>query len=517
MANKSVFAATKGRLSPAVDTVNRAGGPAYAYAAPQKLAQLAMTGTFNDTFYASATSQIDDVLAACAGVDADFIAKTAVYARQYGHMKDAPALLVAVLSTFEGNAFERAFARVVDNGRMVRTFVQIMRSGAVGRKSLGTRPKRAVQNWLNAASDHQLINAAVGQSPSLADVVKMVHPKPASREREAFFAWLIGKPHDVSALPQALQDFARFKATGGGETPGVPFQMLTALDLDARQWAQIANNGGWQMVRMNLNTFARHGVFTIRGMDRAIAAKLADADVIKRARALPYQLMVAERMAEDGVPRSVRRALEAAMEIAVANTPRVAGDIVVCPDVSGSMAMPVTGYRRGSSSAVRCVDVAALVAAAFLRTNRQTRVMPFDTQVREVRLRSRDSVFTNAGVLARQGGGGTNCSAPLAQLNAEGAAPDLVVFVSDNESWADPRYGRGTAMMREWEQLKAANPNARMVCIDIAPYGTCQAPDRDDVMNVGGFSDAVFDAVAAFARGERGAEHWVRQIETMEV
>jgi 60 kDa SS-A/Ro ribonucleoprotein len=29
---------------------------------------------------------------------------------------------------------------VIDNGRMLRNFVQIMRSGAVGRTSLGTRP-----------------------------------------------------------------------------------------------------------------------------------------------------------------------------------------------------------------------------------------------------------------------------------------------------------------------------------------------------------------------------------------
>ena len=45
--------------------------------------------------------------------------------------------------------------------------------------------------------------------------------------------------------------------------------------------------------------------------------------------------------------------------------------------------------------------------------------------------------MTNAAKLASIGGGGTNCSAPLAQLNAERAKVDLVVFVSDNESWVD--------------------------------------------------------------------------------
>ena len=45
----------------------------------------------------------------------------------------------------------QVFGRVVDNGKMLRNFVQILRSGAVGRKSLGTRPKKLVQQWLVTA------------------------------------------------------------------------------------------------------------------------------------------------------------------------------------------------------------------------------------------------------------------------------------------------------------------------------------------------------------------------------
>ncbi len=119
-------------------------------------------------------------------------------------------------------------------------------------------------------------------------------------------------------------------------------------------------------------------------------------------------------MAEKGVPQQIREALQDAMETAIANVPKIDGSVVVCPDVSGSMSSPVTGYRRGASSAVRCIDVAALVAAAFMRANRDTRVIPFEQRVVELRLNSRDSVMTNAGKLAKIGGGGTNCSAAFA-------------------------------------------------------------------------------------------------------
>ena len=150
-------------------------------------------------------------------------------------MKDMPALLLAVLSRRDGHAFARAFPRVVDNGRMLRNFVQVMRSGATGRKSLGSRPKAEIQGWLNAATDRALMRAAVGQSPSLADVVKMVHPKPATPERRALYAWLLGKPYDVAMLPEPARSFEAFKRDRSNPVPDVPFQMLTALDLTPEQ------------------------------------------------------------------------------------------------------------------------------------------------------------------------------------------------------------------------------------------------------------------------------------------
>jgi 60 kDa SS-A/Ro ribonucleoprotein len=159
-----------------------------------------------------------------------------------------PALLAATLAVRDVALLSQVFGRVVDNGKMLRNFVQIVRSGSVGRKSLGSRPKKLVQHWLLTASEKQLLNASVGNTPSLADVVKMVHPKPAEAWRAAWFAWLIDKPFDEAALPPITQAFERFCAAEGVacEVPEVLFQMLTALELSAAQWAQIARAGSWQ-------------------------------------------------------------------------------------------------------------------------------------------------------------------------------------------------------------------------------------------------------------------------------
>lgn len=514
MANTTLFQSIKNCFTK-TDTYNEAGGIAYTLTPKQQLAQLAATGCLNNTYYADAQSQLDQVLKLAESLDAEFIAKTAVYARQKGFMKDMPALLLAVLAQKDVNMLARVFDQVVDNGKMLRNFTQIIRSGAVGRKSFGNRPKKLMQTWLLTATEKQLLNAAVGNSPSLADVVKMVHPKPREAWRAAWFAWLIGKPYDREALPPITRAFEDYKQSREGELPNVPFQMLTALDLNSGDWAQIACNGSWQQVRQNLNTFLRHEVFAKSKNIKMVAEKLRDETAIARARVLPYQLLTAYQATSDQMPFEIREALQDAMETAVQNVPAIQGKVVVCPDVSGSMHSSVTGYRGSATSKTRCIDIAALVSAAMLRTNPQARVIPFEQITVNVQLNPRDSIMTNAEKLANIGGGGTACSAPLALLNREKADVDLVVIVSDNESWADDNQGWGatTSLMKEWDILKRRCPEAKLVCLDIQPYTKAQARNRHDILNIGGFSDQVFSLIGSFAERGMGTDFWVEEIE----
>jgi 60 kDa SS-A/Ro ribonucleoprotein len=68
-------------------------------------------------------------------------------------------------------------------------------------------------------------------------------------------------------------------------------------------------------------------------------------------------------------------------------------------------------------------------------------------------------------------------------------------------------------MMRQWGAFKARNGAAKLVCIDIQPHGTTQALERADVLNVGGFSDEVFEVMNEFAAGAMTPRHWLGKIE----
>lgn len=517
MPNKSVF--NTHSQSQKADTVNRAGGKAYKLSDKAALAQYAVTGTFNGAYYVGAKTQYQEALKLARSVDTEYLAKIAVYARKHAFMKDMPAFLLAVLATRDTVRFKQVFFQVVDNAKMLRNFVQIMRSGAVGRRSLGSAPKKMIQKWFRNSTDEYLFKASVGNDPSLADVIKMVHPRPHTKQREALYGYLTGNPYNADKLPQLVKDFEKFKrdSKSARTVPNVPFQMLTALDLQFKEWMELARNGNWHFTRMNLNTFARNNVFSNKKITRIIRDRLKSAENVQKARVFPMHLFSAYKNASNGVPPKVRNALSEAMEHSLSNVPAFEGkDIAVFVDCSGSMAAPITGYRRGATTTVTANGAASLFAAAILRKNPDdTKVFKFDTRAREVKANPLDTVMTLTSTIGRRGGA-TDLGCTVAKLNSLQAKHDLVFVLSDMECWAAP-YGHSTALQAEWGTYKRRNPNAQLVCINMVQGGTAQATNRTDVLNVGGFNDQVFRVIDGFVKSSGNPDYWVNAVESVDL
>lgn len=513
MANKKLFKSAKPSL-PTATTVNNAGGIAYQHSDEQALAQFAMTGTFNNTFYVDAETQLSDLITLTNKVSPEFLAKCAIYAREKGFMKDTSATMLAVLLGRDTRLFKLAFPRVINNGKMLRNFCQVVRSGVTGRKSFGNAAKVCIQNWLESRSDKHLLEDSVGNDPSLPDILKMVHPRPTTPTRAGMYSYLLGKElGEGKQLPEnvlALEAFKKGKK-GSRTVPEVPFQLLTALDLSDQEWLQIAKTAPWHMTRMNLNTFSRHNVLKDSEMVKLIANRLRDEREVARAKVFPYQLLAAYQNVESTIPVGITNALQDAMEVATKNVPQIPGKVYVMVDSSGSMTSPVTGYRKGSTTKVTCNQVAALIAATVLRANEETEVAVFDTSASFVTLNPRDSVMTNTNKVNRSGGG-TDCGCAMRLLNSQNKKGDLVIMVSDNESWSNPYGHNATNLQVEWQKFKIRNPKAKLVCIDITPGSTAQAKSSKDTLNIGGFSDNVFTVISEFIKA--GSEdHWTKTIQ----
>jgi len=218
MANNKLFASTNAR-PPQATAQNAAGGVAYDRDPRQALAQFAATGCFNGTFHASAVEQLMAVNALVEKVaDNTFLAKLALYSRERGAMKDMPAALLAALAARDTALFQQVFDRVVDNGRMLRTLFQMIRSGQFGKKSLSGSLQRAFQRWLNGAAVEKLLAASIGDQPSLRDVLRLARPTPPDNTRRTFYGWLADKepakwsPATEADLPEQVRLLAEFRS-----------------------------------------------------------------------------------------------------------------------------------------------------------------------------------------------------------------------------------------------------------------------------------------------------------------
>jgi len=545
MANKSLFASIKSRFVP-TNTVNQAGGRAYQLEPRHALAQIAATGTFGNAFYSTAGTQLAEVLTLIDQIDDNvFLAKLALYAREKAFMKDMPAALLVALSVRDTELMHRVFNRVVDNGRVLRTAFQMIRSGQFASKNgkartgLSSSVQRAFQRWLNDASVAKMLSASIGSDPSLRDILRMARPTPKDNQRRALFGWLTEKetakwaPATESDLPVEVQSLIAYRASEtedgqaliAGELEGVRWDLMSGAARGPKVWTALARKMGPQALRMNLNTLLRHDVFKSETMVDHVAGRIADESEIRRSRQFPYQFFAAYLNAADEVPQKIKSALHTAAGIACGNVPQLPGPVVIGLDSSGSMGCPVTGHRgRGATSKMRCVDVAALFAAAILRRNPDSVVIPFDTQAYDAKIDPNDSILSIADRLAKFGGGGTDCALPLEAANHRFANRKFAgaILVSDNESWVGTGRHRSTGVMTAWDsfvanQRKLAGKSAdpKLVCIDIQPNQTTQATGRREIMNIGGFSDTVFNVISAFLADDN--RRFVAEVEAMEL
>lgn len=205
-------------------------------------------------------------------------------------------------------------------------------------------------------------------------------------------------------------------------------------------------------------------------------------------------------------------ALEDAVRYSADNIPGFDADtrVLLASDTSGSMMQPVS-----RNSSVMCYHI-GLLLSMLMKHRCKSAVTGMFGDFWKVYDMPSDNVLQNTVDMTKlegEVGYGTNGYKVIEWLIKKRIEMDKVMLFTDCQLWDSNSWYGDHSLPEYWKQYKEmVAPNARLYIFDLAGYG--QSPismERDDVFCIAGWSDKVFDILAALERGKSAIDE-IRRI-----
>ncbi len=423
--------------------------------------------------------------------DPAFAAKALAFARARGFMRAQPLYGLAKLLKTPAPLGDDIFGEVLrtphDLGDFT-TVVKALRGGEGGR-----RIKRLAARWLaGKLSEYWVIKYGAPRSDggyALRDLVKVFHPKLGAKL--PLYDYLLGKPADLSALPQ-LAAYERLKQARSDEEKvaaidagRLPHEVVTPFARSKAVWTALVPQLPAFALLRHLATLERHGV--VESARSQVDRKLRDQRVIAASKILPFRFVQAERHVHTPW---LKDALRDGLELSLANVPSLPGRTAVLLDRSGSMG----AY----------VEQAAIFAVSMLKSAQlDGRLLAFDDRVDEIAVSKRDSVLTQASAITARGG--TDTSLPMKQLLSDKDPVDNLVLITDEQQ------NRGTPFIDVLDEYRRkVKADVRVFVLDVAPYRNALTGQDPLTWYVYGWSDQALRFIAMAAHGFGGMVEAIR-------
>lgn len=466
---------------PRADTVNLAGGEAFAETPKLELVSLMLTSMLKDEFYRSGDATVSQLKALIAGQDDKrFVAKAALYARKEAGMRSVTHLAAAELArqvkgqSWTAGFYDRVVHRPDDAIEILACYRGM--NGDVIPNSL----KKGLGRALARFDEYQLAKYRKDRAElSLVDVVNLVHP-PATEA--------LGKLMKGTLAPAETWETRLTQAGSAAQND----DDLAALKREA--WSELIHSRkiGYFALLRNLRNILEAAP---EAVDAALAL-LRDEKLIRRSLVLPFRFQTAlDAVQASQLPRAsdALAALSDAVDISLANVPVFPGRTLVALDGSGSMAG-------------RPLQIGSLFAATLLKANHAD-VIVFSDAAKYVTLNKRDSTLSLAKWLQGQAqAAGTDFHSIF---QCADRAYDRVIILSDMQGWVG--HHAPVETFRCWKQRHRCDP--KVFSFDLNGYGSLQFPERQ-VCCLAGFSDKTLETLKLLD-ADPGA--LIRMIEAVEL
>jgi hypothetical protein len=472
---------------------NRAGGEAYEQSPKLSLVSLLLTSFVSDKFYESEGDQLDRLGSLIDAIsDKRFVAKAGIYARnEFGMRSISHALAGELVAKVKGEAWTKnAIERIV---RRPDDMLEIL--GYVASK-YGLHPipnslKKGLALALNKFDEYQLAKyRGSNSSIKLVDLVNLVHPNVKPELKPVIEKLVKDELRSKDTWERQISDTGQAVA----EIQDEDEKAKKLAELKSEEWTELIKSGkiGYFALLRNLRNILQDAPDIV---DQACEL-LIDEKRIRKSLVLPFRYVTAldeiQKLSEPGT-RTVIRALNIALDISVANVPKLPGKTLIALDESGSM--------EGKP-----IEIGSLFAAILYKSNDAV-LMSFSDDARFRALNPDDSTLTLAKILRDDSIMSGTDFRPI--FNRSTQKYERIIILSDMQAWVG--YNVPTSAYADYKLRTNANPH--IYSFDLNGYGDMQFPEKQ-VYCIAGFSEKVYDLMAKL---EMDKQDLVNTIEVIEI
>lgn len=513
---------------------NDAGGYSYAVAEMTMLRRFLILGTENGTYYASEknlTVENAKTIEKLIKQNPQAVVGEIVSISKEGRSAKNDACLfalamVAGLADTDGRkAALAALPEVARTSTHLFTFANYVQSF----RGWGRALRQAVALWYTARDENklavQLTKYQARNGFSHRDLLRLSHPVAKSPAQNVLFKYAVkGVLEDTDgavqgAARETIDTFERLKQEAlerkltDAEIAALVKESRLSIEMvptalrSAKVYEVLAEQAGLEWLLRNLGNLSRHGVLTAAKNDMVaqVVQRLTNAAEIKKAKLHPVKILAAlityrsgQGFRGDGHWEPVAKVVDALNEAFYEsfNIVQATGKrLCLGLDVSGSMAGTLVCGTPGLSAREACAAMAMVTA----KVEKDAHFIAFDTKDYALALSPKQRLDDIVNVLARTGGGGTDCALPMLWAANNKVPVDTFVIYTDSQTWSGDTHP--IQALNQYRDKTGIDATLVIVAMATNKFSLGDFEDRR-VLNVIGFDTNTPAIIAQFVSGD---------------
>lgn len=472
---------------------------AYRMSPEWQLYVAAVTSSLSDKFYENAETRVETLRKLILHCDPEFVAKLAVYTRRKMNMRSIPLVLTVELAKVHrgDSTVKKMVSQVVQRADEIAellAYYQLAneRGGVKKLNRLSKQIQGGLQDAFNRFDEYQFAKYNREAEVKLRDALFLVHPKAKDEAQQELFDKIVNESLETPYTWETeLSALGQIKYAGEKDRE-MAFRMKWEELIESRKV-------GYMALMRNLRNILEAGVSQQHVM--MVCEALSSPDAVRRSRQLPFRFLAAYReisKVKSAYAGRVLDALENAVTVSAENIAGFAEDtkVVIACDVSGSMQQPVSPRSK-----ILSYDIGLMLAMLLKSRCKNAVTGMFGDKWKIINVPTKGILSNVDAFYRREGevGYSTNGYLVIEDLIRRKEQVDKVMMFTDCQLW-NSRNDQEIADL--WNSYKAISPNSKLYLFDLAGHGTTPLDiTRNDVYLIAGWSDKVFDIIAAIDNG----------------